>query len=44
MASTETITVELEVESDALVETVLEVAQHKIEEIKGFEIKGRLTE
>jgi len=39
---TEKIAVELEVEDEALVESVLQVAQHKIEEIKGFEIRGRI--
>ena len=39
---TEKIAVDLEVEDEALVESVLQVAQHKIEEIKGFEIRGRI--
>ena len=38
---TEKIAVELEVEDDALVESVLQVAQHKIEEIKGVTVEKK---
>ena len=42
MTDTTTIAVELEVESDSIPETILQVAQHKIQEVKGFEIKGKV--
>lgn len=44
MTETTTIAVELEVESSAMAETLLQVIQHKIEEVKGFELRGRIEE
>lgn len=41
---TETIAVELEVESDTLVKSLLDVLEHKHPEIKGSKIRGRLDE
>lgn len=38
------IAVELEVEASTRVETLLEVIQHKMDEVHGFEIKGQLPE
>lgn len=39
---TETIKVELEVEEDTMVKSLLEVIEHKHPEVKGSEIRGRL--
>lgn len=39
---TEKIAVELEVEEDTLVESLLEVIEHKHEEVKGSTIRGRI--
>lgn len=40
---TETITVELEVEDDTIVKTLLQAVKHKRPEIKGFTVKGRVN-